>query len=363
MKKLQPLLLVLGLVLGLVAVLAAVQLGLQAAGKQFCLTQLTMSMYYALVVIGLCVVMGYAGQVSLGHGAFFAIGGYTSAVLTTHDFSFAKDTAWGKAFSVLHVFIPKEDFLGGSVLTVSPTAAFAAAMALTLVIACMIGYPALRLRGHYLAMATLGFGLIVYKMVLGSAITGAADGITGVPEWDLGLVKICGSSSARVSNYYFAGIVLLTALLLLRNLVTSRVGRAMQALHDGETTAGTMAIDTASYKLKAFVVSAILAALAGVLFTHYTGGIAPSQAGALQSVRYVALAAVGGMANLWGGAIISTAINFFSLRGWFGSYDNAVFGALLIAIVSLTPEGPLKPMGQYLRRQLGKRPGGGHGVA
>jgi branched-chain amino acid transport system permease protein len=142
--------------------------------------------------------------------------------------------------------------------------------------------------------------------------------------------------------------VALVFLALLLNLVRSRVGRALQAIHDRETAANAMGINTALYKLKAFVASALLAAVAGIFLTHYTGGIGPSEAGALKSVRYVALTAVGGMANLWGVALVSTAINFCSLRGWFGTLDNAVFGALLILIISLAPDGPLKPMAKWI---------------
>ena len=130
-----------------------------------------------------------------------------------------------------------------------------------------------------------------------------------------------------MENYYIACGLVLGLLVLLRNLVHSRVGRALQAIHDRETAANAMGINTAAYKLKAFVLSALLAAMAGVFFTHYTGGIGPSEAGAFKSVRYVALAAAGGMANLWGVTGMSTVLNYLSLRGLFGSYDNAVFGA------------------------------------
>ena len=328
--------------------LVGVQLLLHATEKEFCLTQLTMSLYYAIVVIGLCLVMGYAGQVSLGHGAFFAIGGYTSAVLTTYDFSRFKSATWMTALKQAHLFVAKDDLYGGQALSASPWTAFLAAMLLTFVIANLIGYPALRLKGHYLAMATLGFGLIVNKMVLGSTLTGAADGINGVPEWNLGFgLTVAGKSALRVQNYYIAGGLVLGLLVLLRNLIQSRVGRALRAIHDRETAANAMGINTAAYKLRAFVLSALLAALAGVFFTHYTGGIGPSEAGALKSVRYVALAASGGMASLWGVTGMSTALNYCSLRGLFGSYDNAVFGGLLILIVSLAPDGPLKPLAAW----------------
>ena len=339
----------------LVLAVLAVQMIMRATATDYCLTQLTMAIYYGLVVLGLCLLMGFAGQVSLGHGAFFALGGYTSAVLTTHDFSSCGAVACAGWLRQAHLFVARHDIYGNSIVTVSPGAAFLAAMLLTLLVAVAIGYPALRLRGHYLAMATLGFGLIVSKLLLASTLTGAADGINGVPEWRLvGGLTVTGKSAARVQNYYLACGLALLALLALRNLIHSRAGRALQAIHDGETAANTMGINTARYKLKVFVLSALLAALAGVFFTHYTGGIGPSEAGALKSVRYVALAAAGGMANLWGVAAMSVALNYCSLRGWFGSYDNAVFGALLILIVSLAPEGPLKPLGLWLR-QAGSR--------
>ncbi len=325
-----------------------------------------MASYYALVVLGLCLVMGYAGQVSLGHGAFFALGGYTSAVLTTHDLSWLEKATAVPWLKAAHLLVARQDLYGKPLLTVSPWAAFLAAMLLVTVVACLIGYPALRLRGHYLAMATLGFGVIVNKMLLAASLTGAADGINGVPEWPLaGGLSVSGKGPARVQNYYLACGLILLAVLVLRNLVHSRVGRALQAIHDGETAANAMGINTARYKLKVFVLSALLAALAGVFFTHYNGGIAPSEAGAFKSVRYVALAAAGGMASLWGVALMSIALNYCSLRGWFGSYDNAVFGAILILLVSLAPEGPLKPLGAWLKRLAGKplERRRGHGAA
>jgi branched-chain amino acid transport system permease protein len=328
---------------------------LRSLQMDYCLTQLTMSLYYAIVVIGLCLVMGYAGQVSLGHGAFFAIGGYTSALLTTHDFSRFETSTWAGWLKQAHVFVSKEDLYGNSILSVSPWAAFVTALAVTFVIAHLIGYPALRLKGHYLAMATLGFGLIINKIVLGTSLFGAADGINGVPEWNLGLgLTVSGKRALRVENYYIAcGLVLLT-LVLLRNLVRSRVGRALQAIHDRETAANAMGIHTSAYKLRAFVASALLAAMAGVFFTHYTAGIGPSEAGALKSVRYVALAAAGGMASLWGVTVVSTVLNYLSLRGLFGSYDNAVFGTILILIVSLAPDGPFQPLGRQLQKLKAK---------
>lgn len=351
-------------VIGFAAAVPLVHFAMRAAGTEYCLTQLTMAAYYAIVVTGLGLLMGYAGQVSLGHGAFFALGGYTTAVLTTHDFSkWQAQLAWLRD---AHVMVARPDLYGNQIFTVTPWAAFLAAMAVAVAAGCLIGYPALRLRGHYLAMATLGFGLIVAKLLAANSFMGAADGINGVPEWRLapGLV-VSGKSAARVENYYLAFALLLAVLVLLRNTVLSRVGRALKAIHDGEKAADAMGINTAAYKLKVFLLSAALAAAAGVFFTHYTAGIGPSEAGALKSLRYVSLAAAGGMSNLWGVAGVSVALNYFSLRGWFGSYDNAVFGALLILIISLAPAGPLQPAAAWLRRRARGRSTGttSHGAA
>ncbi len=353
--------------------------GVAAVGAQFLLSglglenrlsQLTMALYYAIVVIGLCLLMGYAGQVSLGHGAFFAIGGYATAVLTTVDLSPRGSSVVVSLLRQMGAVVQRQDLFGSPILTVSPWAAFAVALVVTGVVACLIGYPALRLKGHYLAMATLGFGLIVNKTLLGTALFGAADGINGVPPWTLlpGLT-VCGDRPERVKNYYIACGLVLLILLLMRNLLRSRFGRALQAIHDRETAANAMGIDTATCKLQAFVVSALLAAVAGVFFTHFTAGIGPSEAGAIKSVRYLALAAAGGMANLWGVTAVSVMLNYLSLRGLFGSYDHAVFGGILILIVSLAPEGPLKPLGDWLRRLLRRPPAAGserrpgHGAA
>jgi hypothetical protein len=145
------------------------------------------------------------------------------------------------------MLVGKEDLYGGHVLTASPWAAFFFAMMAAFVVANLIGYPALRLKGHYLAMATLGFGLIVNKMLLGSAITGSADGINGVPEWRLGFgLTVSGKSGLRVENYYIACGLVLLLLALLNNLVHSRVGRALQSIHDRETAANAMGLDTAA---------------------------------------------------------------------------------------------------------------------
>lgn len=350
------------------ALLVGIQLTVTHLQKEFYLVQMIMSAYYAIVVLGLCLVMGYAGQASLGHAAFFAIGGYTSAILTTTNIAAASKASWGIWLQKCGFLVARHDIYGSQILAFSPWAAFVAAILITIAVALVIGYPALRLKGHYLAMATLGFGLIIYRIILGTDIMGRADGITSVPNWELGFgLVVSGSAAHRVQNYYIACGLMLLVLVLLLNIVNSRVGRALRAIHDGETAANAMGINTASFKLQAFVISAVLAAIAGCFLTHYNGAIGPSEATAFKSIRYLALVAAGGMANLWGALTVSSILNYCSLRGLFGSYDHAVFGILLILIVSLTPDGPLKPLRDLFMRLIqsfgGKKEANTHGAA
>jgi branched-chain amino acid transport system permease protein len=330
-------------ILMLLAAVTSVQLLTLALGKGFYLTQLTMTAYYSLIIIGLCLLMGYAGQISLGHAGFFAIGGYTSAVLTTVDLSAYKASALIGLLTKLSVLTVRQDLYGGRMLSVHPWAACVVAVILTIIVAFAIGVPVLKLKGHYLAMATLGFGTIIYSVVLGTQKFGAADGISSVPAFPLlpGLT-VSGAAGLRIQNYYIAWGLVALGMLLLLNLISSRVGRALRSIHGAEDAASAMGVDTAAYKLKTFVLSAALAAVAGVFLTHFNGGIGPSEASIMKSVRYVAIVAVGGMSSLWGTLIMSAVLNFLSLRGYFGSFDDAVFGAILIVIMLFSPEGILQ---------------------
>ncbi len=341
LRKTLPFILLLTLVVG-------VQVLTSATGTQYYLTQLTMSAYYSLVVIGLAVLMGYAGQISIGHAGFFAIGGYLSAALTTRNLMGLKENALVKMLEGFGLLVSGQDVYGEQLLTVSPWTACLVAVTVTVAIAFLIGIPVLKLKGHYLAMATLGFGTIIYRVVLASAYFGEADGISEVPPFMLvpdlgwiGPVSVSGSFDGRVGNYYIACGLLIVGLILLLNLINSRVGRALCSIHGSEEAAEAMGVNTARYKLYVFVLSAVYAALAGVFLTHYNGGIGPSEAGVMKSVRYVALVAVGGMANLWGTLIMGVSLTFLSLRGVFGSYDDAVFGTILVLVMLFAPEGIL----------------------
>jgi len=329
----------------LMLVLAGIQQLTQLTGTVYYLTQMTMTAYYALLIIGLCLVMGYAGQLSLGHAGFFAIGGYTSAVLTTYDLTslLAKDNGIISFLAASGLLVSRDNLYGETLLSVNPWIACVAAIIVTVVIAFLIGIPVLKLKGHYLAMATLGFGIIIFRVVLATEIFGEADGISDVPGFPLlpGII-VSGDFSNRVQNYYIACILLVIGFVLLQNLIDSRVGRALRAIHGSEEAANAMGVDTSRYKLYTFVLSAVFAALAGIFLTHYNGGIGPSEAGIMKSVRYVAIVAIGGMANLWGALVMAAVLNFLSLRGMFGSYDDAVFGAILIIIMLFAPHGLLR---------------------
>jgi branched-chain amino acid transport system permease protein len=323
--------------------IVVIQLVTHLTDSTYHLTQLTMTAYYSLLIVGLCMLIGYAGQISLGHAGFFAIGGYLTAFLTTRDLSQHKGNFFVSILSKSGVLVARPDLYGGDLLNVHPWLACAVAVIAAVVIAYLVGGPVLKLKGHYLAMATLGFGIIIYRIVLGTGFLGAADGISDVPGFPLlsGL-EITGKSSMRVPNYYLAWGLVILGMVLLLNLIHSRVGRALSSIHGAEDAADAVGIPTARYKLNVFVLSAVFAALAGVLLTHYNGGIGPSEASVMKSVRYVAIVAAGGMANLWGALSMSLVLNYLSLRGYFGTFDDAVFGAILILIMLFAPEGLLR---------------------
>ncbi|HUV06895.1 MAG TPA: branched-chain amino acid ABC transporter permease [Spirochaetia bacterium] len=327
----------------LVLLIVLIQLVTSLFNVKYYLTQLTMSAYYALVIIGLCLLMGYAGQISIGQAGFFAIGGYTTAALTTANLISLQAHPLMRVLSRAGLLILGKNSYGDEVLYVSPWVACLVAIFLTLVISFLIGMPVLKLKGHYLAMATLGFGTIIYRIVIGSNIFGGADGLTHVPAFTLlpGL-SVSGDFSARVANYYIAWAFVTLAVVIAINLINSRVGRGLRALHGGEEGAGAMGVDTARYKLNIFVLSAVMAAVGGIFLTHYNGGIGPSETSIIKSVRYVAIVAAGGMASLWGTLITGMVLNFLSLRGVFGTYDDAVFGVILILIMVFAPGGLLR---------------------
>jgi branched-chain amino acid transport system permease protein len=324
----------------------------QATKTAFLLTQATMAAYYVLASLGLCALMGYAGQISMGQAAFFAIGGYASSFLSTLNLLPAGGAAEGAGAGAsglvgildgLGLLVRGADAYGAATLSLAPPLACLCAILIAAAVAALIGTPILKLKGHYLAMATLGFGIVVEKIARGTKAFGGADGISGVPALQLlpGLA-VTGGKQARAANFTVSWLVLALGLLLLVNLVRSRSGRALRALHDGEAAADAMGVDTARYKLKVFVLGAVFAAIGGALLTHYNGSIGPGEANVMKSVRYVAIVAIGGMANLTGTLVAGLVLNFLSLRGVFGSLDDGVFGVILVIVMLLSRESGAK---------------------
>ncbi|MBN1496797.1 MAG: branched-chain amino acid ABC transporter permease [Spirochaetes bacterium] len=336
MKKYSP-------VLALVICVIILQAIASLAGREYYLTQLTMSAYYCLVILGLTVLMGYTGQISLGHAAFFAMGGYTTAVMTTRNLIEMQGSAAVDLAVRLGLTVTEKNAYGVEILHLSPWVSLVTAVCLTAAVAFFIGIPILKLKGHYLAMATLGFGIIIYRIVLGSRIFGEADGISDIPQFALaGGLAVSGDPALRVQNYYIAAVLVVAGVVLLMNLVDSRVGRALRSIHGSEEAANAMGVNVARYKLLVFVLSAVFACIAGVFLTHFNGGVGPSEADVMKSVSYLAIVAVGGMANLWGALVMGILLNYLSLRGYFGSYDEFVFGSILIVIMLFFPNGLLK---------------------
>ncbi|MDC7225339.1 MAG: branched-chain amino acid ABC transporter permease [Spirochaetales bacterium] len=327
-----------------VAILAAaillIQLITLISGTGYLLTQLTMSAWYVLAAVGLCMVMGYAGQISMGQAGFFAIGGYTTAVLSTIDFTDRLSGGLPRLLDSMHMLITRETIYGDTMTYLTPWASLIAAILIAAAAALIVGIPVLKLKGHYLAMATMGFGIIINRVVLGTKAFGEADGITNVPPFKvLPFFEVSGDFNIRIGNYYFAWLIVIIAMVLLINLINSRSGRALKALHGSEEAADAMGVNTARTKVIIFMIGAVFAAAAGFFMTHYNGGIGPSESSVVKSVRYVSIVAVGGMANIWGTLMMGMVLNFLSLRGVFGHFDDAVFGIILVLIMMFMPDG------------------------
>jgi branched-chain amino acid transport system permease protein len=296
--------------------IAVAMLGYAFVAGGYLATVMSFALIYAIFVTGLNLFMGYAGQVSFGHNAFAALSGYGSAVLTTAH-------GW------------------------PALAAFVAGMALALGGALLIGYPTLRLKGHYLAMATLAIGLIVYEVaVQWQAVTGGYMGISGIPPIGIGGFEIV---SDRAQLAFLSLMVVLTTWSAIR-LRSSRFGRALAAIAGSEDAARALGIDVAHYKLMAFLVSAAYAALAGSLFVHVVGFVSPEVYGLHMVVLAFTMLYVGGIGTAAGpliGAVIISLLpeTFRALK----DYQDLAYGAGLILLLIYAPKG-LAALGDLLPR-------------
>jgi branched-chain amino acid transport system permease protein len=290
-----------------IALLAALLAVVPLLGSTYYLSVLITIAIHAIVAVGLCLLMGYAGQVSLGNAAFYGLGAYISGILS-------------------------------GAVGISPWVAMVVAAVCTGGVAWAVGWPIFRLRGNYLAMATLGFGIIMHILFVEvKELTGGPSGLPHpVPSLTIGPLAFDND----YSFYYLAWAMCLGLLLLARNIVRSRSGRALQAIHTSETAAESLGIDVAQMKVKVFVLSAAYASVAGSLYAHYVHFVSPQPFGFLFSVQLVVMAVVGGLASIWGALLGASAIKLLSeLLSPFGNLDVIVFGLILIVVIVFLPEG------------------------
>lgn len=271
---------------------------------------------HVILAVGLNLLMGYAGQISLGHAAFFGMGAYASAILTTRY-------AWPALL------------------------ALAAGLVVAGVIAWLLARPILRLRGHYLAMATLGFGVIAHViMVQATHWTGGPDGLTGIPPLNF----LGWSVNNDLHGYGVVAAAMLLAIWLSLNIVDSRVGRALRALRGSEFAAQMLGIDTSRAKTQVFVASALFAAFAGSLFAHQQGFVSPDSFNLTVSVELVTMVVLGGLASTYGAACGAIALTLLH-QGLvvFEDYEMLIHGALLMAVMIFLPQGLFVGLSQAAR--------------
>ncbi len=273
-----------------------------------------------VVVVGLNLLIGYAGQISLGHAGFFGLGAYTTGILTAHY-------GWPSLLALL------------------------AGVALVGTIAFVVARPILRLSGHYLAMATLGLGIIIFIVITNEDwLTGGPDGMVVPP------LTLFGWELYGEENWYwvFAGLVLLSVWIAL-NIIDSPPGRALRAVHGSEVAAQVVGVNTTSYKVLLFVVSAIFASIMGSLSAHYAGFITPTQAGFIHSIELVTMVVLGGMASTFGaviGAVILTLLP--QLLTGLQDYEMVVFGLILMLTLIFLPKGLVPSLADGFRHFTGR---------
>lgn len=270
-----------------------------------------------MLAVALNLLLGFAGQISLGHAAFFGLGAYFSGIFTT---------------------------TGG----LNPWLTILAAALAVGVLAFVLGFPILKLKGHYLAMATLGFGIIVY-IVFNETIgyTGGPSGLSGIPNLSVGGTVF----DSDLKNYYLIWTFALVTMLLCINLSHSRIGRALRAIHDSEVASRVMGVNARLLKVQVFTLSAIISAVAGSLYAHTMTFISPASFGFNFSVELVTMVIIGGLGSIFGsflGAALLTILP--ELLRVMQDYDIVVYGLLLIIMTMFMPRGLAGGIASLARR-------------
>ncbi|MCA8869581.1 MAG: branched-chain amino acid ABC transporter permease [Rhodobacteraceae bacterium] len=276
-----------------------------------------------LAVIGLVILVGYAGQISLGHAGFVGIGAYSCALAPEH-------------------------------LGISPVLAVFLGAFLSGLLAWLVGRPILRLRGHYLAVATLGFGILIYMVLSNEAQwTGGPDGMAVQATGLKALLKSMGFKvSASEMWYWIAAVVMMIGALIALNLHTSPTGRALRSLHDSEVAAGTVGVNVANYKLSAFVISAIYTSVSGSELALMNRFISPDVAGFLHSVELLTMTVLGGAATVFG-AVIGAAIltSLPQVLTVLHDFEHIVLGLIMMLVMIFMREGLVPSLAKILRRR------------
>jgi len=274
--------------------------------KTFLILLMCTSAIYIIAVSGLDILFGYSGQISLGHAAFYAIGAYTSSILSTR----LGITPW---ITVI---------LGGILATI---------------IAVLIAIPTVKLVHHFLALVTIGFGQIV-SIFIGNAerLTNGHSGIMFIPNFKIGSFSI----NKMISYFYVVFFIMLLFLLIKQKIIKSRIGRAFMAIRENPIAANSSGINVQYYKVMAFAISAFYTGIAGAMYAHFINFISPETFGFSQSVLFFTMLLVGGKGNLFGpivGAVILTVASQY-LQG-LSNYQGLVYGGILLLTVLFLPQG------------------------
>ena len=282
---------------------------------------------HTMLAIALNLLLGYAGQISLGHAGFFGLGAYLSGILTA-------TFGW------------------------SPWLAMPLAAGIVGLLAFLIGLPILKLKGHYLAMATLGLGIIIFIVFNETVdLTGGPSGLSGIPNLSIGTLTF----DSDVKNYYLIWTITLLTILFSLNLANSRVGRALRAVHDSEVAARVVGVNARLLKVQVFALSAVISSLAGSLYAHTMTFISPASFGFNFSVELLTMVVIGGLGSIYGsflGAALLTLLPEF-LRAAH-DYDIIIYGALLMVMVMFMPGGLVRGIPDLYRKLFRGRGGAGN---
>jgi branched-chain amino acid transport system permease protein len=278
-----------------------------------------------MLAVALNLLLGYAGQISLGHAAFFGMGAYISGIITAR--------------------FPVDPFL---VMILAALCCGA--------LAFVIGFPILKLKGHYLAMATLGFGIIMYIIFNETVgLTGGPSGLSGIPSLHIGSLIFDND----LNNYYLLWTFTLAVMLLSINLSQSRIGRALRAIHDSEVAARVMGVNARILKVQIFTVSAVISAVAGSLYAHILTFIAPTSFGFNFSVELLTMVVVGGLGSIYGSFLGAAILTM--LPEWlrvFQNLDIVIYGLMLILMTMFMPGGLVSGIGaiaEFVAARIRKR--------